>query len=291
MTVVVVFAFGLGLFIVYDALTSAPAPPSARRRAVHNATASLLSGAGMNSLRPRQLWWACAGVGALAGLVTVFVAGSAVVVVVALVAGAYLPVAVVRARQRGRRRAFREGWPEAVELLAGAVRAGDTLPAAIAVAAERGPSPLRPAFASLAADHHVSGDLLGALDRLGDELGDPTADRVLATLAIAHQVGGRELGRVLRTLAAFLRDDVASRREIESRQSWTRVAARVAAAAPWAVLLLVGTRSSSAHAFDSLAGAMVVAGGAVVTTVGYRLMVALGRLPDEPRLVRTRTAR
>ncbi len=291
MTVVVVLVFGLGVFIVYDAATSASAPPTPRRRVLHEATVSLLAGAGMGSLRPGQLVWACAGAGTVAGLATMFVAGSPVVAVVALVTGGYLPVAVVRARRRARRRAFRECWPEAVELLAGAVRAGDTLPAAIGVAANRGPSPLRPAFGSLAADHHVSGDLLGALDRLAEELGDPRADRVLATLAIAHQVGGRELGRVLRTLAAFLRDDVASRREIEARQSWTRVAARVAAGAPWLVLLLVGTRSSSAHAFDSVAGAVLVGAGAVATTVGYRLMVALGRLPDEPRLVQVKTAR
>ena len=34
----------------------------------------------------------------------------------------------------------------------------------------------------------------------GVALADPTADRVVATLVLAHRVGGRELGRVLRTL-------------------------------------------------------------------------------------------
>jgi tight adherence protein B len=257
---------------------------------VHEAVASLLAAAGMPSVRPRQLGWACAVGATVAGLVTAVVAGSPVITFVAVVAGGYVPVAVVRARRHARRRAFRQCWPEAVELLGGAVRAGDTLPAAVSVVAERGPILLRPAFSSLAADHLVSGDLLGAMDRLADALGDPTADRVLTTLGIAHQVGGRELGRVLRTLAAFLRDDVASRREIESRQSWTRVAARVAAGSPWVVLLLVGTRSSSVHAFDSVSGAVVIVGGAVATTVGYRLMVALGRLPDEPRLMRVKSA-
>jgi tight adherence protein B len=290
MTVIVVLVFALGVFTLYDAVTSTSAPERPRRRVVHEAVASLLAAAGMPSVRPCQLGWACAVGATVAGLVTAVVAGSPVITFVAVVAGGYVPVAVVRARRHARRRAFRQCWPEAVELLGGAVRAGDTLPAAVSVVAERGPILLRPAFSSLAADHLVSGDLLGAMDRLADALGDPTADRVLTTLGIAHQVGGRELGRVLRTLAAFLRDDVASRREIESRQSWTRVAARVAAGSPWVVLLLVGTRSSSVHAFDSVSGAVVIVGGAVATTVGYRLMVALGRLPDEPRLMRVKSA-
>lgn len=286
MTVVIVLAFAFGVFLSYDALTASGAPKPARRRVVHDAMASMLAAAGMGDVSPRQLGWACVISAASVGLVTGVVVGSPIVSAVALLAGADVPVAVVRARRRARRKAFRQCWPETVELLAGAVRAGDTLPAAISVVATRGPVLLRPAFSALAADHRVSGDLLGAMERLGDALGDPTADRVLTTLAIAHQVGGPELGRVLRTLAAFLRDDAASRREIEARQSWTRVAARVAAASPWAVLLLVATRSSSAHAFDSVAGAVVVVGGAVATVLGYRMMVALGRLPDEPRLVR-----
>jgi tight adherence protein B len=291
MTAVVVLLFALGIFMLYDAVTAAPAPRADRRRAVHDAVESLLVSAGMPSVRPRQLACACAAAAMGSGFAAALFVGSPVVSLVGLVAGGYVPVAVVRGRRRARRRAFRQCWPEAVDLLAGAVRAGDTLPAAIAVTAERGPAPLRPAFASLAADHRISGDLVGALERLTDALGDPTADRVLTTLCIAHQVGGRELGRVLRTLAAFLREDDASRREIESRQSWTRVAARVAAAAPWVVLLLVGTRSTSVHAFDSMAGGLVIVGGAVATVVGYRMMVALGRLPDEPRLIRTRSAR
>jgi tight adherence protein B len=95
---------------------------------------------------------------------------------------------------------------------------------------------------------------------------------------------------VLRTLSAFLRDDIAARREIESRQSWTVVAARVAAAAPWLVLLLVASRPQGARAFDSATGIAVLLGGGVVTLVGYRLMVRIGRLPGEPRLFNGSTA-
>ena len=103
--------------------------------------------------------------------------------------------------------------------------------------------------------------------------------------SVAHRVGGRELGRVLRTLAAFLREDLAVRKEVEARQSWTVVAARVAAAAPWVVLVLVASRPQGRAAFDSFQGMVVLVAGAVATIVGYRMMLTLGRLPEEPRVL------
>jgi tight adherence protein B len=291
-SVVLAFLLGLGVFLVYDACTSPPRP--VRRGLVRRATdrleAWLLAG-GLGAVSPAQFLGACVG-GALAGAAIAYVVvGSTAVALVALGAGGYAPIGYYRTRRRSTRRARQQCWPEAIELLAGAVRAGDTLPAAVALVAERGPMPLRPAFRALVADHRVSGDFVGALERLGIALADPTADRVVATLVIAHRVGGRELGHVLRTLGTFLREDLTIRKEVQARQSWTLVAARVAATAPWLVLLLVASRPQGARAYDSLAGLVVLVGGAIATIVGYRLMIAIGRLPEEPRvLVRATTA-
>src|SRR3712207_7769024 len=51
----------------------------------------------------------------------------------------------------------REVWPEVVDNLASAVRAGLSLPEALSALAVRGPDVLRPAFARFAADHRSSG--------------------------------------------------------------------------------------------------------------------------------------
>jgi tight adherence protein B len=285
-SVVVALLLGLGVFLLFDACTG-PRGAGRRRRSVEERLADWLTASG-SSAAPAQFVAACGATGAAVAAVVVLVIGSTTVALVGLAAGAYSPVAYYRTRRRAVRRARQQCWPEAIELLAGAVRGGDTLPAAAALVAERGPAPLRGGFRALVADHRVSGDFAGALARLGASLADPTADRVVVTLTIAHRVGGRELGRVLRTLGAFLREDLAVRREIEARQSWTLVAARVAAAAPWLVLLLVASRPQGAHAYDSVAGLVVLAGGALATVVGYRLMVALGRLPEEPRVLAPR---
>jgi tight adherence protein B len=283
MTVLAV-ALGLGVFLVYDWWTSPrrPGPGSRARPARLHRWWAEVGGSGLTAA---QLLGGCA-LSALGGAVAAALAFDSVsLALVAGGAGLIAPVAYLRARARRRRRALRRCWPEAVELLAGAVRAGDTLPAALAVVAEQGPEPLRPAFRALVADHRVSGDLPGALVRLGDALADPVADRVVVTLSVAYRVGGRELGRVLRTLAAFLREDQAVRLEIEARQSWTVVAARVAACAPWFVLVLVASRPQGREAFDTAAGFVVLAAGAAATFVGYRMMLAIGRLPEEPRVL------
>ena len=142
-------------------------------------------------------------------------------------------------RARRRQREFAEVWPEAVDNLASAVRAGMSLPEALSGLAIRGPEPLRPAFAGFALDYQVTGRFGDSLDRLKERLADPVGDRVVEGLRVAREVGGGDLGRLLRSLSGFLRDDARTRSELESRQTWTVNGARLAVAAPWLVLLLI----------------------------------------------------
>ncbi len=281
MSALLPFVLALGVLLVFDGCTRA------RRnepRVRNDRFATWLAAGGLAQVRPLQFVAASAGVGIAGGVVALVVVGSSGVAVVATLAMAAAPFAYYRARSRSLRAQRRRAWPDAIELLAGAVRTGDTLPAALAVIGDRGPTVLRPEFRAVVSDHRVTGDLVGALERMSARIADPIADRVVQTLVLAHRVGGRELGRVLRTLSAFVREDIAARNEIEARQSWTVVAARVAAAAPWLVLVLVASRPQGAQAFDSATGMVVLLGGALVTLVGYRLMVRIGRLPDEARI-------
>ena len=98
------------------------------------------------------------------------------------------------------------------------------------------PRQLREPFRRFGADYRATGRFEECLDTLKSTLADPTADRVIESLRLARAVGGSDLGRLLRTLSGFLRDDARTRAELESRQSWTVNAARLAVAAPWIVL-------------------------------------------------------
>ena len=199
---------------------------------------------------------------------------------------AWLPLGALQARRRRRLRELCEVWPDAIDNLASGVRAGLSLPEAVAGLAERGPVTLRAPFARFADDYHATGRFGVALDRLKDELADPTADRVIEALRLAREVGGSELGRTLRTLSGFLRDEQRVRKELEARQTWVVVAARMAFATPWAVLLLLATKPEAVAAYRGRGGAMVLAIGAAMAVAGYRAMLAIGRLPTEERVLR-----
>src|SRR5690606_16519530 len=177
-------------------------------------------------------------------------------------------------------------WPEVVDDLVSAIRAGMSLPEALMSLAERGPEEVRPAFARFGEDYRATGRFADALEQLKARLADPVADRIVEALRITREVGGTDLVRLLRTLGTLLREDLRTRGELEARQSWTVNGARLATAAPWVVLLMLSTRPETAAAFNSTVGAIILAFGAGVSVFAYWLMVRLGRLPGEVRVLR-----
>jgi tight adherence protein B len=196
--------------------------------------------------------------------------------------GLLLPV-VVRSRANRRRSANRAIWPDVVDHLVASVRAGMSLPDSIGALAELGPAVTRTAFASFDDEYRRTGDFGHAVDSLKARLADPTADRILETLRMAREVGGTDLTAVLRGLSTYLREDATLRAEVRARQSWIRNAARLGVAAPWLLLLVLASRPETLQAYDSAAGSALILCGVGVTLVAYRLMIGLGRLPEERR--------
>jgi tight adherence protein B len=203
--------------------------------------------------------------------------------VTAGVGAAVLPVAVVSARARVRRAATRGVWPDVLDHLVAGLRAGQPLAECLCALADSGPTETRAAFARFASDYRATANLSIALDELKTRLADPVADRIIEILRMAREVGGTELPAVLRSLAGSARTDAALRAEVEARQSWVVVAARLGVAAPWAVLVLLAARPEAVAAYNTPLGLGLLGVGLVVTLVAYRIMLALGRLPEERR--------
>ncbi len=246
----------------------------------------LLRQAGVEGVSSGQLLLMQVGCGVLALLVVLLATATVTISVCFGLGAAVVPYAVVVRLRNKRSVELRDVWPEVVDNLASGVRAGLSLPEALGSIGVRGPETLRPAFQRFAADYRATGRFMDCLDRLKDRLADPVADRICETLRIAREVGGTDLGRVLRTLSAFLREDARTRAELETRQGWTVNAARLAVAAPWLILILLGTQSTTLRAYDSAGGTLVLGFGAVVCFAAYRIMVRIGRLPTEQRVLR-----
>lgn len=281
MTILVAALAAMGLLLVYDGIARPPQPR--RRVGVWQTLDALAAESGLRGLTGGRLAAGCAGAGLGALVVAAGVTGSVVVAVAVAAPASVLPLSVARRRRDVRRRRLREQWPDALATLIAGVRAGVSLPECCAGLAERGPEGIRPGAEAFTSTYRATGSFAAALTRMQDELADPVADRVAAALRLAHDVGGTDLVRVLRALGDFLREDARVRREVEARWSWTVTAARVAAAAPWIVLLLMASRPEAARAYESPTGAAVVAAGAASTVLGYRLMLRAARLPEERR--------
>ena len=272
---------GLGLVLILMAMTSSRQVVVAPMRRVR-----MIDLAGVSGVRLPALVGACLIVGGLVALVVLAVTSLPVAGMLAGIAGAWLPVAMLRRRAKRRRHTLMTAWPDAVDTLVSAVRAGMSLPEAVADLAVRGPELLRSAFAEFATEYRATGSFGVALERLHRELSDPVADRVIVSLRIARDVGGADLSKVLTTLSDFLRDDARSRGEIEARQGWTVNAARIAVAAPWLTLGLLCTRSDAVAAYSSTSGAVLICVCALMSVIAYKVMLAFGSLPTERRVLR-----
>lgn len=260
-----------------------PRPRVRQRR--RNRIDELLASAGVQGVAAWQVVVLSAAAFGVAAVVMLAASGvPAIGVLFGLMAGS-VPAAVLRGRAARRRREHGALWPDVVDHLTSAVRAGLSLPDALIQLGERGPEGLREPFVQFGRDYQSSGRFHQALDLLKERLADPTGDRVVEALRIARDVGGGDLGRVLRSLAGFLRDDQRTRGEVEARQSWTVTGARLAVAAPWIVLALMCFQSDVVRRYATTPGLIVLGGGAVACVVAYRLMIAIGRLPAEKRIL------
>lgn len=275
--------FGVGLLLIVWAYA---VPQWSPRRSESRAVRDLLTAAGVEGVSPGAFVGACFLIGSI-GLVLMVGVSRAwpVGIVFGVLAGA-APVALLRGRARRRHAEFRELWPDVVDNIASAVRAGLSLSEALGQVGERGPEPLREPFRRFAADYASTGRFADSLDSLKVWLSDPVGDRVIEALRIAREVGGGDLGRLLRSLSAFLREDARTRAELESRQSWMVNGARIAVAAPWLVLGMLSFQREVITRYNSPTGAVILAGGALLCLLAYRLMLHIGRLPTPQRVLR-----
>jgi tight adherence protein B len=278
---------GCGLFCLWwSAWVPEPKPVRPQRASLMDRLRDELVQAGYQSLGPRSLVVACLVAFVIVAVGVLAATGVAPVALCFAVMAGYGPFALVRMRARRRRSNLRELWPDAVDNITSGVRAGLALPEALSQLAVRGPEELRPAFQAFAEDYRASGRFHDCLDRLKDRLSDPVGDRLVESLRIAREVGGSDLGGLLRTLSTFLREDSRTRSELETRQGWTVNAARLAVAAPWVVLAMLCTRPESIRAYATTTGTVILLVGGAVSAAAYRIMVFIGRLPEDERVLR-----
>lgn len=219
--------------------------------------------------------------GALVVLVTGVTGLALAVAFIGFTAGAW-----IRSRRELRRqRIVEDYYPELVEGLISQLRSGAGLLAALAAASATGPASIAQPAVRMWQSVQLSGNVSACLDGLKAEWASPTGDLLVETVRVAHDAGGSQVVDVFRELADHVRREGNLRKELQAKQSWVRVAARVGVAAPWVVLVLLSLRPETAAAYNSIFGITLIVCGLALSVVAYRFMISLGRLPRPQRLL------
>lgn len=225
-----------------------------------------------------------AATGLLAGSLATIISG-VIGLGIAAACIAFLAGAWIRARRHEQHlRKIESFYPDFIEALISQVRSGTSLLAAVAAASDTAPPALADPARHMWFSVQLSGDVSACLDELKTQWSSPTGDLLVETIRVAHAAGGNRVVDVLRELADHVRRERNLRREVEAKQSWVRVAARVGVAAPWVVLVLLSFRAETAAAYNSPMGVTLVLCGLALSLVSYRLMISLGRTPSARRV-------
>ncbi|WP_101653488.1 type II secretion system F family protein [Brevibacterium ihuae] len=276
---------GCGAFLIWWSMWETPRRTRPRPRFIVELDEALTM-AGFPRTSPAHLAVISAAAAGAAFLIAMLFTGATSISGCFALFAALAPIAFVRHRARSRQVERRTLWPESIDHLHSGIRAGLSLPEAISGLSARGPEQLRPLFTVFAQEYRATGSFSLSLERFKIAAADPVADKIVAALAVTREVGGTDLGMMLKTLSQFIRDDSRTRAELQARQSWTVTGARLAVTAPWVVLALLATRPQTAEAYNTAAGTVLLLVGLVVSTAAYGLMKRIGRLPVEPRVLR-----
>ncbi|GIH99195.1 hypothetical protein Pta02_12040 [Planobispora takensis] len=225
---------------------------------------------------------ACAGAAVLVGAVTRWPVGA----VLAGFGAWFLPG--LFGPDRGHGRAIERieavaGW---AEMLRDVLAASAGLHQAIIATAPIAPHAIRPHITELAARVDRGERLPAALNRLADDLADPTGDLVCAALILAARRQAGQLGDLLGTLATAARAQATMRLRVASAQAQARSSVRtiVAATVLMAGGLMLFSRDFLAP-YNTLDGQLVLLAAGTVFAGSFFMLRRLGRIGEPPRIL------
>jgi tight adherence protein B len=184
--------------------------------------------------------------------------------------GALLPFLYVRQRRASRLHKFEEHFPEALDLISRAIRAGHAFSAGMKMAADELADPVGPEFRKTFEEHNFGMSLKDALAHLSVRV--PILDvRFFATAVLIQKETGGNLSEILDNLAAVVRERFKIRRQVRVHTAHGRFTGYVLLALPAflsVALSFINPDHMNALFHDRL-GQMLVVGAVVMQIVGW----------------------
>jgi tight adherence protein B len=182
---------------------------------------------------------------------------------------ACLPFAYVRHVRAKRMLKFEEQFPEAIDLLARALRAGHALTTGLSMVAEELPEPIGPEFKLLYDQQNFGLPVPQALRAFGERI--PSLDaRFFVTAVLTQRESGGNLSEVLDNLATIIRDRFKVKRQVRVISAHGRITGWCLSALPTALALFFAFMSPERYAafYRDPLGMQMIAGALGLQLVG-----------------------
>jgi tight adherence protein B len=195
------------------------------------------------------------------------------------VIGLALPWLWLAGRRRQHIERIERQFPQALDLIGRALRAGHALPGAVRLAAEELPDPLVRDFRRLFEEINVGVAVPQALQRFAQRVALPDAAYFTVAVTLQRESGGN-LAEVLDAIAALVRDRLRLRGEVRTHAAEGRLSAVVLAVLPFAVALVVQVMNPGflAVLWTDETGRQMVAAALAGIVVGVGWMRAIVRI-------------
>ena len=182
---------------------------------------------------------------------------------------ASLPLMFVRWKRTQRFRTFEEQFPEAIELMARALRAGHAFPTGILMVADEMPDPMGAEFRLLYDRQNFGMSLNEALKGMAERV--PILDaRFFTTAVLTQRETGGNLSEILDNLAAVIRDRFKVKRQVRAVTAHGRITGWILSAMPpvLALILSVVAPGFMAPMFTDSLGTTMIAVGLTLQVIG-----------------------
>jgi tight adherence protein B len=152
------------------------------------------------------------------------------------VLASYVPIAYVGARARRRLLKFEEQFPEAIDLIARALRAGHAFTTGLSIVADEAPEPIASEFRQLYEEQNFGKPIHEAMRTFGQRI--PLLDaRFFATAVLTQRESGGNLAVILDNIASVIRDRFKVKRQIRVVSAHARITGWILICEPPALAL------------------------------------------------------
>jgi len=199
-------------------------------------------------------------------------------IVLSLAALAALGAYALGARERRRRRIETQAL-DAMQLLASGLRAGYSVPQAIALVARHSPEPTASEFGLTGQEISVGVQLADAIRRLATRTANSDYELVSIIVRVQHEVGGN-LAQVLDSVGDTLRERFELRRQVNALTAQQHMSSVVLTLLPFGLLtlLFVMDRSFVDPLFTNPIGRLILAGAGAMVLTGWTIMRSVARV-------------